>query len=335
MFMKSQLRYILGGGAKLVALSILFINSAIADSTTDARIQAYKANKLIPQNVVLPTSTGAADSDEVVVFNKSALSWKSDNALSASYAPLLEKYGDMTIDELRTAMGPSGTFNFADGWVETGWLTAVSPEQQELREYLSLVANNKLQADNLTQLEARTYLQEQFDAIINLRENIGEGSFGAFPCEGIDFSNKNLNYADLSLCTGITGEQITSSEFTGAKLPTITFTGNESFQNKDITETDLSKCTGVTAEQIMSTTRFTGAKLPAITFTGNESFTGRDLYYVDISQCTGITAEQISTVSDITGMHITSSQHNAWKSTLNSQFSPYFLFIDGVEFSSE
>ena len=58
------------GGAKLVALSVLFVNSATADSTTDARIEAYKANKLIPENVVLPTSTGAAASDEVVVLIK-------------------------------------------------------------------------------------------------------------------------------------------------------------------------------------------------------------------------------------------------------------------------
>ena len=45
------------------ALSVLFVNAALADATSDARIQAYKANKLIPENVVLPTSTGAANSD--------------------------------------------------------------------------------------------------------------------------------------------------------------------------------------------------------------------------------------------------------------------------------
>jgi len=53
-----------------IALSVLFVNSALADSTSDARIQAYKANKLIPQNVVLLTSTGAADSDEVVLLKQ-------------------------------------------------------------------------------------------------------------------------------------------------------------------------------------------------------------------------------------------------------------------------
>jgi len=42
----------------------------LADANSDARIQAYKANKLIPQNVVLLTSTGAADSDEVVLLKQ-------------------------------------------------------------------------------------------------------------------------------------------------------------------------------------------------------------------------------------------------------------------------
>ena len=181
-----------------ITLSILFVNVALADANSDARIQAYKANKLIPQNVVLPTSTGAADSDEVVVFNKSALSWKSDNALSASYAPLLEKYGDMTIDELRTAMGPSRTYDpNAWEWTENGWLREITPEQQEIREYLSLVANNKLQSDTITSSEARSYLQEQFDAIAIMNMSNGAALCGAFPCEGLSFSNI-IGYLDLS-----------------------------------------------------------------------------------------------------------------------------------------
>lgn len=35
-----------------IALSVLFVNIALADANSDARIQAYKANKLIPQNIV-------------------------------------------------------------------------------------------------------------------------------------------------------------------------------------------------------------------------------------------------------------------------------------------
>ena len=191
------------------ALSVLFVNVALADANSDARIQAYKANKLIPQNVVLSTSTGAADSDEVVVFNKGTLSWKSDNALSVSYAPLLEKYGDMTIDELRTAMGPSGTYDPNAGeWAENGWLREITPEQQEIREYLSLIANNKLQSDKLTSSEALSYLQEQFDLFVNHKDC---ATMGAFPCEGLNFSNRTLANVDMSSWKGVTAEQILSS----------------------------------------------------------------------------------------------------------------------------
>ena len=58
-----------------IALSVLFVNVALTDATSDTRIQAYKANKLIPQNIVLPTSTGAADSDEVVLLKQWKFRW--------------------------------------------------------------------------------------------------------------------------------------------------------------------------------------------------------------------------------------------------------------------
>ena len=266
------------------ALSVLFVNAALADATSDARIQAYKANKLIPENVVLPTSTGAANSDEVVVFNKSALSWKSDNALSASYAPLLEKYGDMTIDELHTAMGPSGTYDpNAWEWAENGWLREITPEQQEIREYLSLVANNKLQSDTITSSEARSYLQEQFDAIAIMNMNNGAALCGAFPCEGLSFSNI-IGYLDLSQCTGITAEQILSAKsLEETILPAITFTGNESFLGVKLEGTFLDKCTGITAIQIGSAKKVDYMKITAAQYnewksTLQSKFNGKYIY---------------------------------------------------------
>ena len=60
-----------------ISLSVLFVNVALADATSDARIQAYKANKLIPQKVVLPTSTNATDPQMVVAFSAGHLKWDS------------------------------------------------------------------------------------------------------------------------------------------------------------------------------------------------------------------------------------------------------------------
>ena len=132
--MKSQLHYIVGKGAKLL-LPLLLINSAFADSTSDARIQAYKANKLLSSEVILPTSTGAKDSDEVVVFNSKGLVWNSDNAGTIALYPLLAKYGDMTLDEIKLAMGPEGTFDEDIWWCQNlaGWVKS----QMMFKKYVS------------------------------------------------------------------------------------------------------------------------------------------------------------------------------------------------------
>ena len=201
----------------------------------------------------------------------------------------------MTVDELRAVMGPSGTWdNDLCYWPEEGWLMEVTPEQQEIRDYLSLIANNKLKSDKLGSDEALAYLQEQFDMVLSVYRNYYEGNFQGFPCEGLDFRGKELADVDLSKCTGITGEQIMSaSSIQGVVLPAIAFTGDESFEDRYLYAADFSKCTGITPEQILSAGDLTSAKLPAITFTGNESFAGKDLCATDLSRCTGITGEQI------------------------------------------
>lgn len=45
--MKKQIHNLIGGGGVVIALSPLFINSVMADATS-ARLDAYKANRLIP-----------------------------------------------------------------------------------------------------------------------------------------------------------------------------------------------------------------------------------------------------------------------------------------------
>ena len=64
----------------------MFINSVIADATS-ARLDAYKANRLIPQEIKLPTpETTEGDSEEVVVFTSNALSWSTESAWTVKYA---------------------------------------------------------------------------------------------------------------------------------------------------------------------------------------------------------------------------------------------------------
>lgn len=58
----------------------------MADATS-ARLDAYKANRLIPQEIKLPTpETTESDSQEVVVFTSNALSWSAESAWTVKYA---------------------------------------------------------------------------------------------------------------------------------------------------------------------------------------------------------------------------------------------------------
>lgn len=179
-----------------IALSVLFVNAALADANSDARIQAYKANKLIPQNVVLSTSTGAADSDEVVVFNKSALSWKSDNAANAKIAMLQSKYEGWTKQDFDAAFAGDE------------WITNATPEVEEMRQYLSVVIGGEISSDNLSSNLALEALQSQWDQLAIASSSYVYGvDFGAFPAEHISLGSQYIgleNSTDLSRVTGLT-----------------------------------------------------------------------------------------------------------------------------------
>ena len=84
--MNPKLHKFIGGGGVVIALSPLFVNSVVADATSE-RLDAYKANGLIPQEIKLPTpETAGSDSQEVVVFTSNALSWSAESAGVAKYA---------------------------------------------------------------------------------------------------------------------------------------------------------------------------------------------------------------------------------------------------------
>lgn len=58
----------------------------MADATS-ARLDAYKANRLIPQEIKFSTPENTeSDSQEVVVFTSNALSWSAESAWAVKYA---------------------------------------------------------------------------------------------------------------------------------------------------------------------------------------------------------------------------------------------------------
>ena len=72
-------------------LPLFFTNAAFADDSEN-RLNAYKGNKLIPQEVNITTINAASsESVDVAVFTPDTLSW----VMSTKKDILVDKYGDV------------------------------------------------------------------------------------------------------------------------------------------------------------------------------------------------------------------------------------------------
>ena len=269
-----------GGGAKLL-LPLLLINSAFADSTSDARIQAYKANRLLSQEVVLPTTTQAQPTEEVVYFNTSSLYWSADTAENAALAGLKDKYGDWTLQDFNDAFGENyywESYNVVDD-VHT-----------PMREYLSLIAQGKITSDEISAEDALALLQSHLDAYSQRG-----GYCGAFPVTGLDFTGKSFWETDLSKMKGLTQDQLLScSSISTCNLPQgIVLDGTETLPYMELV--DISTWTGVTANQLITMGyMWNNIKLPdGIDFTGAD-LSGISINGMDLSNTKGLTAQMFA-----------------------------------------
>ena len=324
----------------LSALSVTIIaNCGFADVSSD-RLDTYKANKLIPNEVQIATiNSVSSESAGVAVFSPDVLSWKSySNTASAA----LGKYMDWTREDFEAFFADSANeAEFEDAW-----------------EFLSQTGNDHLQGATISDADSLIVLQSQLDSLISS----GNLSGKAFPCEGLDFTGRNLQYLDLSNCTGLTGEQLMSSlsmsystipsvdftgvDFTGFVLDSITgfhlatgLTGEQlakanhliclelpaldftdvDLSNCSFTSVDFSRCTGLTGRQILSSPSIYNAILPEIDFSGAD-FSGLDLLGVDFSHCTGLTWGQLSKAANMSSIKLPSMDlTNADMSGMNLQ----------------
>ena len=123
------------GGGVVIALSSLFVNTALADSTGD-RLTAYKGNKLIPQGITLPTADMAkSGTEQVVVFETSSLSWNSESAAIASFA----NYMGLTKEDWESV----GKFFARDSEHDSEWFA-------KALQYLGKIQSGELTNPNLT-----------------------------------------------------------------------------------------------------------------------------------------------------------------------------------------
>ena len=273
LYMKSKFLTI--GG--LSALSVTIIaNFGFADVSSD-RLDTYKANKLIPNEVQIATiNSVSSESAGVAVFSPDVLSWKSySNTASAA----LGKYMDWTREDFEAF--------FADSANEAGF--------EDAWNALSQFGNDHVQGAAISDEDALSILQGQFDSLFS-RYNFSNTKFPAFPCEGIDFSGLSIYYVDFSDCTGITGEHLAAtSMLTGCKFNPVDFTGVD-LSKCYFYDIDLSEASGLTAAQLSSMDNFTECKLPSIDLSAAD-FTGKALWGVDFSKCTGLTGSQLAASS--------------------------------------
>ena len=199
------------------------LTNAFADVSED-RLNTYKGNKLIPQEVEIATMNSvASESAGVAVFNPSDLSWRSyNNAQSA----VLGKYMDWIREDFEAFFADSANkAGFADAWT-----------------FLSQVGNKHVAGTAISSDDSMEVLQTQFD---NMYTN-GTLSGTAFPCEGIDFSGKYICDLDLSNFTGV--------------LPKIDLSGIN-LSGKYLSGVDFSQCVRLTGTQLASAADISNIKL--------------------------------------------------------------------------
>ena len=272
----------------------MLINSAFADATSDARIQAYKANRLLSQEIVLPTSTGAVDADEVVVFSSSKLSWSHSSALQVALSALADKYNGWTLADFRSVFGEEpGWFDGPSGyaWPET---QEDKDRINEMRKYLSLIGNGELTSPDITAAEALAYLQEQFNAIY---EADAFGWYGEFPCKGLDFSGIYYGGLRLGDCKDVSFAQLKQLSDNYAmpdKLPVIPLDANTDLSQLNLERCDLSKWSNLTYDILATASDLTGVYLPEMTLKGTEDLsilTNKGL--TNLARLSNVSSEQV------------------------------------------
>lgn len=324
------------GGSSLIAFC--GANAVFADVSED-RIETYKNNKLIPQEVNISTvNSVSSESIPVAVFIQELLSWKPySDAQHAAFS----KYMDWSKEDFETFLADS----------------ANASEIEEVWNALSQIGNNHLQGAAISDEDAMNILQSEFE---RLRQQYlySYGTFPAFPCEGIDFTNLYLEAIDFRNCTGITGAQLAATntifacafntvDFTGVDLSNAYFiqiiipansTGltwdqiksakymsdftlpnmdlsNADFAGQNLNGLDFSNCHGMTWTQLNSAANITDITLPKLDLTSVD-LTGKNLYRVNFMNCTGLSKEQLKQASNVEQIYLTAEQYDTVKGGL-------------------
>lgn len=125
--MKPTIHKYIGVGV-VIALASLFVNTTAANDSS-ARLDAYKGNKLIPENFQIDTNNPA--SAESVAFSKSSMTWSVGlgNSLQSKFAGFM----DLTFDEWNALEDSNDKYLFGV-YVAMGNITDAKMTPEEARQ---------------------------------------------------------------------------------------------------------------------------------------------------------------------------------------------------------
>lgn len=297
----------------LVPLSLLLVNAAFADATSD-RLEAYKSNRLIPENITFTTPATGGANDTTVVFTKSSLSWNYGNAAAAYLKELSDKFGSLSKEELEnwewlgldnenfidlTDCAPNMIYQRKGSYENN---LPRNPDNAEFLDYLWKIQTGEITDANITADEAKALKMAGFQQIANnvINTNV------KFQFDGTeDLSKVNLGFTNiLNSCSGITGEQFASiSSINASSISGISFSGSEDLSNITIAGVcSVDNCPGLTVKQLAEA-KFSGGSLTLsdAMITGKEDLSGLDLSHFNLDKCSNLTVSQVMSASKFPG----------------------------------
>jgi len=137
---------------------VLSINSALANISSE-RLEAYKANKLIPENIKIETS-GSSLSDNVFVFSNNTYSWSIESAGNVLNAV----YKDWTESDFRNRfpmVGYTSDYKYH--------ISATCFTQADI-DYLCGVINGSINSEHISSESAKWVLEDGTDNLAHIAD---------------------------------------------------------------------------------------------------------------------------------------------------------------------
>ena len=257
----------------LSAILLLIANLTLADASS-TRLQTYKDNRLIPQNLTL------TEGDTNVMFSYSTFSWSSQEGILKN---LLSAYGDMSADEWKALQwyfrGDADLTAQDNRFLRNNQLltqlvgnTVQGDENgakiQEYLDYLVAVSNGEIVSAELSAADALQLRQNFITRMGYVGGTTITPSSSNFVIDGtgLDFTNASTQVS-LGMYKNLTPEQFLAIQTKAPKTtdnPSVdiskilggAFTGSEDFSNVNINNCDFSKVSSITGAQIAGSKGF-------------------------------------------------------------------------------